>query len=138
MDEKWMCVWRARPDLQKAFPDPKGVDEKTFVGWTELYGQGEYPTEDSFPVEAEPIPPSAPMTEPAASPQPVPEAPAEVPSEPPKEEAPIPLPERWTKLSKDELVVLATERNIDIGSGTLSKSRVMMELRRWERANFEE
>ena len=37
----WHAVYRQRPDLQAAFPDPLGVDRARFLDWTVAYGMAE-------------------------------------------------------------------------------------------------
>jgi hypothetical protein len=38
----WHGVWRQRPDLQRAFPEPLGRDRRAFLRWAERYGAGEH------------------------------------------------------------------------------------------------
>ncbi len=35
-------IWRSRPDLQQAFPDPCGADSAKFLAWAFTYGKREY------------------------------------------------------------------------------------------------
>ena len=44
----WHLVYRARPDLQRALPDPLGVDRDAFLDWTVLFGLQEHAISDRF------------------------------------------------------------------------------------------
>lgn len=38
----WLGVWRRRPDVQLAFPEPCGRDQESFLAWTRSSGVGEH------------------------------------------------------------------------------------------------
>lgn len=43
----WHAVYRARPDVQSAFPDVQGADRETFLGWTQ-FGSREHDIAEYF------------------------------------------------------------------------------------------
>ncbi len=49
----WHAVYRARPDLQSAFPDLSGPDRESFLVWTAQYGLQEHGMSDHFLVSPE-------------------------------------------------------------------------------------
>lgn len=49
----WHAVYRARPDLQRAFPDPFGTDRDAFLTWTADSGIREHAVSDRFRVTRE-------------------------------------------------------------------------------------
>jgi len=44
----WHAVYRARPDLQNAFPDVYGADCQAFLRWTAQFGRREHGVSDHF------------------------------------------------------------------------------------------
>jgi hypothetical protein len=44
----WHAVHRARPDLQRAFPDPSGADREAFLAWTARAGIHEHAVSGRF------------------------------------------------------------------------------------------
>ena len=44
----WDAVYRARPDLQRVFPDPSGADRAAFLAWTTESGLREHGVSDCF------------------------------------------------------------------------------------------
>jgi hypothetical protein len=44
----WHAVYRARPDLQRAFADPAGADREAFLAWTRQSGMREHAVSDRF------------------------------------------------------------------------------------------
>jgi len=48
----WHAVYRARPDLQRAFPDVLGADRDAFLAWTASSGIGEHQLSEHFLVPA--------------------------------------------------------------------------------------
>ena len=44
----WKAVYRGRPDLQRAFPDPDGVDRDRFLSWTVHHGLQEHQISADF------------------------------------------------------------------------------------------
>ena len=44
----WHAVYRARPDLQIAFPDVLGADRDAFLNWTDQFGIHEHRISGGF------------------------------------------------------------------------------------------
>lgn len=44
----WLAVHGARPDVQRAFPDPLGADRKAFLAWATRYGAREHGIPEVF------------------------------------------------------------------------------------------
>ncbi len=44
----WLEIHGARPDLQRAFPEPCGRDRKRFAEWVHHYGRSEYSLDSGF------------------------------------------------------------------------------------------
>ena len=44
----WHAVYRARPDLQSAFPDLAGADREAFLAWAAQSGRREHDVSDHF------------------------------------------------------------------------------------------